>query len=108
AAAKGLRRQDPLEELLTLSFGVRIDQPGRIEKDFHTTSGQPLTDRYYLSDAVFLAAVEGPDSLIDVLNDAVRNPRFPLYLGRRAFAPAGPIRSRVREGSLWDSLSDEE
>ncbi len=110
AAARGLRRSDPLEDLLTLNFGVRIDQPGRVERDFQTARTAdgghsfPLTDRYYLADAVFVAAVAGNDVLIDGLADAVGRPTFPLYLGRRAFPPVGPLALGVREESLWDSL----
>src|SRR3954463_10414355 len=65
AAAKGIRRTEPLTELLGLEFGVRLDQPGQILRDFQTArsldgrDSAPLTYRFYLSDAVFLAAVHG-------------------------------------------------
>ena len=36
AAAKGIRRTDPLESLLGLRFGVRVDQPGQLVRDFQT------------------------------------------------------------------------
>ena len=36
AAAVGRRRTDPIEDLLSLRFGVRKDQPGRVIRDFHT------------------------------------------------------------------------
>jgi len=109
AAATGLRRTDPLEELLTLRFGVRIDQPGHIERDFHTARpvvGKPfpLTDRFYLTDAVFLAAVEGDNSLIESLAEAVRRPAFPLYLGRRSCPPSGQLVVDVVDAGLWASL----
>ena len=112
AAARGLRRVDPLEDLLSLRFGVRIDQPGRVESDFQTARSLdgkafPLTYRTYLTDAVFLAAVEGDDSLIEALDEAVRCPVFPLYLGRRACPPAGPIDLGVRKRTLWEALRDE-
>ena len=36
AAAVGRRRTDPIEDLLSLRFGVRKDQPGRVIRDFNT------------------------------------------------------------------------
>ena len=36
AAAHGRRRTDPIEDLLDLRIGVRIEQPGRLERDFQT------------------------------------------------------------------------
>ena len=36
AAALGRRRGDPIDDLTTLRFGVRIDQPGSYEQDFQT------------------------------------------------------------------------
>lgn len=105
AAAQGLRRTDPLEELLDLRLAVRIEQQGRLIRDFHTAhnpvSGQsmPLSYRYYLSDAVFLAAVEGEAELVRGLSEAVRAPEFPLYLGRRSCPPSGPLSLGLREGT---------
>lgn len=109
AAALGRRRTDPLEDLLGLRFGVRLDQPGHLERDFqtaHTADGRPLplSQRYYLADAVFLAAVEGDHTLVNALHDAVRRPVFPLYLGRRAFPPAGPLTAGVRPEGLDEVL----
>src|SRR4051794_18002567 len=78
AAAQGRRRTDPLEDLAGLRFGVRIDQPGRLVRDFQTARSldgrqtMPLSYRFYLADAVFLAAVEGDPALLDVLADALR------------------------------------
>lgn len=113
AAARGLRRSDPLEDLLTLRFGIRIDQPGRIERDFQTArtldgKAFPLTDRFYLTDAVFVAAVEGDDELVSALDHALRYPVFPLYLGRRSCPPAGPLAfgDGVRNTDLWTALTD--
>ncbi|MGQ4818899.1 type I-E CRISPR-associated protein Cas5/CasD, partial [Enterococcus faecium] len=60
AAAQGRRRADPVEDLAALRFGVRIDQPGRLVRDFQTErradgTSLPLSYRFYLADAVFLA-----------------------------------------------------
>lgn len=110
AAALGRRRTDPIEDLLELRFGVRIDQPGQVERDFQTaltldkSHSYPLTERFYRSDAVYLAGVGGDESLVRSLHKAVRNPTYPLYLGRRAYAPTGPLALAIEEGALWDAL----
>lgn len=95
AAALGRRRTEPVEDLAALRFGVRVDQPGRLTRDFQTAidwrtgKSKPLSYRYYLADAVFVAGVEGDQNLIQGIYDAVRSPGFPLYLGRRS-CPANP------------------
>ncbi|GAA3592595.1 type I-E CRISPR-associated protein Cas5/CasD [Klugiella xanthotipulae] len=115
AAARGLRRTDPLAELLTLSFGVRVDQPGKIVRDFQTersldgSVSMPLSYRYYLGDATFLAGVESPDlTLLEALQQNLKQPRFPLYLGRRSCPPAGPVWASVVPENLVDALTDAE
>ncbi|MER7472744.1 type I-E CRISPR-associated protein Cas5/CasD [Micromonospora sp. NPDC000018] len=110
AAAKGVRRTEPLTELVGLEFGVRLDQPGQIQRDFQTARtldgrGVPLTYRFYLSDAAFLAAVSGDRELLLGLAEALKRPRFPLYLGRRSCPPVGPISLGVHDGNLDDALT---
>ena len=90
AAAEGRRRSDPVEDLAMLRFGVRVDQPGTVMRDFQTAidwrteRSMPLVSRYYLADAVFHAGIEGPRATLDGLEEALRNARYPLYLGRRS------------------------
>jgi len=116
AAAQGRRRQEPIEDLLGLRLGVRVDQPGSLLRDYHTVSdhrGLPLrsasvngkgrqkptapakfthvTERFYLQDAVFVAAIGGPVEILAGLRDALRTPAFPLALGRRACVPTQPM-----------------
>ena len=118
AAAKGIRRTDPLEGLLGLRFGVRIDQPGQLIRDFQTAqrpkrerdgttswSSMPLSYRYYISDAVFLAVLEGDRELVEGIDEALRGPEFPLYLGRRSCPPAGPVALGVFENDLEGALA---
>lgn len=110
AAAQGRRRTDPLEDLASLTFGVRVDQPGQLIRDFQTAKSlddkrtMPLSYRYYLGDAVFVAGVEGDPALIGALENALRNPTFPLYLGRRSCPPSGPLRLDISEVPLIDAL----
>lgn len=96
AAAAGRRRTDPIEDLAQLIFAVRIDQPGSLLRDYQTAErwqtngGTKLVTRYYLEDAVFIAAVQSDDDgLIESLKNALNSPRFPLFLGRRN-CPASP------------------
>lgn len=106
AAAQGLRRQDPLEELLELQLAVRTEQPGTLLRDFHTAHHQvtgvsmPLSERYYWADAVFTAYVSGREEVVEGLSDAVSDPAYPLYLGRRSCVPEG----RLRLGVVADSI----
>lgn len=109
AAAQGRRRTDPVEDLVQLRFGVRIDQPGSLLRDFHTThdvngNSKPLSHRYYLSDAVFVAALEGESEAIELIAESIKKPRYPLYLGRRACPPDLPIVLGIGQTELEDSL----
>ncbi|WP_119696078.1 type I-E CRISPR-associated protein Cas5/CasD [Microbacterium halotolerans] len=110
AAALGMERSDPLDRFVGLRFGVRIDQPGRVERDFQTarsfdgSTSFPLSHRYYLADAVFVAALDGPSEELNAYATAIRRPQYPLYLGRRAFPPSGPIHTVLVEEPLEAAL----
>ena len=113
AAAQGRARTDALDDLGMLRFGVRVDQPGSPLRDFHTahrfTTGEalPVSERIYLADAVFVAAVEGDADLIDTLHQGGRQPVFMPYLGRRSCPPARPVELGVIHGqSLSVTLKD--
>ncbi len=112
AATKGLRRTDPLEDLLQLKIGVRTEQPGRIERDFQTarsrdgSTAMPLSYRFYLADAVFAVAIEGPTPLLEGLRDALRRPVFPIYLGRRSCPPAGFLDHGMHDGDVATVLEE--
>lgn len=113
AAALGWERDADLSSLTALRFGVRADQPGVRVRDFQTAHhgdtdvSMPLSYRFYLADAVFLAAVEGEDELIDTLHTAIRQPHFLPYLGRRSCPPSQPIDLGVRAVGLDDVLHQE-
>jgi len=126
AAAQGRRRGDPIEDLVGLRLAVRVDQPGTVLRDFHTISdltGKPLlsatvnasgrqkptspkkfthvTRRFYLQDAVFVAAVAASTDLLRTLAAAVQRPSFPLALGRRSCVPTQPLLLRGEGNDLW-------
>ena len=132
AAASGRAREEPLDDLLGLHLGVRVDQPGSLLRDYHTVSdyrGRPLpqagvsakglqkptspakythvTQRFYLQDAVFLVALEGPAALVQTLAEAVQRPAFPLALGRRSCVPTQPLFLSISHAELEDVLHTE-
>ncbi|MEU3796036.1 type I-E CRISPR-associated protein Cas5/CasD [Streptomyces fructofermentans] len=112
AAAQGIDRGDDarLAPLAALRFGVRIDQPGTRIRDFqtahHAATGQsmPLSERFYLADAVFVAALEGDHPLLADLNDALTHPVYPPFLGRRSCPPAQPVDLGLHDTTLETAL----
>lgn len=114
AAALGRRRTASVDDLASLRFGVRIDQPGTLEDDFQTEHKRkwdkslnrwvsdralPLTHRHYLADAVFVAAFEGDDELLQQCAAALDAPVFPLFLGRRSCPPACRVLLELSESA---------
>ena len=102
AAALGRPRHASISDLAALRMGVRVDREGRVEVDFHTAkhvykaSGgikdTEVSRRYYLADAAFLVGLESDDlAFLRRLHNALRNPVWPLYLGRKAFVPGEPV-----------------
>lgn len=102
AAALGRRRSDPVDDLARLVFAVRVDREGTVRRDYHTvmdvaeanasvSKHAQLSNRYYLSDAVFLVGLGGDRDTLRVAHEALRSPRWPLYLGRRSFPPSTPL-----------------
>ena len=112
AAALGRERDEPLNDLVELRFGVRIDQPGQFLKDFQTarptgSKNAFVSMRHYLMDAVFLVGLEGSWHFLLTLEAAVLTPVFPLYLGRRSCPPVGRISLGIRDKGLEDALRQE-
>ena len=111
AAALGLRRDDPLDALAALRMGVRVDREGVLLRDFHMAHGAKssyMTQRYYLCDALFLVGVFSEDeALMRRLEEAVRHPAFPLFLGRRSCPPEGRVCLGLRAATLEDALKSE-
>ncbi len=110
AAAMGIDRNewDRLEPITKLRFGVRHDRPGVLRRDYQTAGcAEPFTiikangdlskdgvisQRYYLADAAFLVGLEGDDeNLLNVIQKAIKNPKWVLALGRKSYLPAEPV-----------------
>ncbi|MEU5137483.1 type I-E CRISPR-associated protein Cas5/CasD [Streptomyces californicus] len=133
AAADGRDREAPITDLVGLQLGVRIDQPGTLLRDYHTYSdhrGIPLpsaktnargeqtrttpakytgiTQRFYLQDAVFVAAIRGHKTLLESLEEAIRHPVYPLSLGRRSCPPTGPVSLGLRPDTELENALKEE
>lgn len=132
-AALGRPRSEPVDDLVSLRMGVRVEREGVMKRDYHTTggthrsddpygvadpggrirSGAVLSNRYYLADAEFLVGLEGDIALLQALDRALKRPRWQLFLGRKAFPPGAPVRlpdappwgPGLRAGSLREVLS---
>jgi len=117
-AALGRDRSEPLDDLAALRMGVRVDREGIVECDYQTAqnvikadlSGREtqLSNRYYLADAAFLVGLEGERGLLAQLTTALKNPKWPLFLGRKAFLPGSPVYlpDSVCEQSLEAALTN--
>jgi len=99
-AALGRDRSAPVDDLADLKMGVRVDREGKLSKDFQTaqdiavasggaTQGM-VSNRYYLSDAAFLVALEGASPLLKIIHNKLRLPEWPLFLGRKSYVPSEP------------------
>lgn len=102
ASALGRAREADVTDLAALEFAVRMDQPGTVVRDFQTEhpakgDSMPLTHRYYLADARFLAALGGERAFLDEIDRALRHPCWPLYLGRRSCPPDLPLACGVHD-----------
>lgn len=111
AAALGHRRNESIDYLHYLHFGVRVDREGVLLRDYHTAKNKKVsyvTNRYYLTDAVFLVGLEGDEKLLSGIEDALESPAFPLFLGRRSCPPEGQVSLGIRMGkTLLEALREE-
>ena len=122
AAAIGYRRDDDaaIQSLHALRFGVRVDREGQqLLNDLHNAHTEQfwatddtkytyLTHRYYLADAIFLAGLESDDeALLQQIADALQDPAYPLFLGRRSCPPTLPLCLGIRQNTLEEALQGE-
>lgn len=100
------RLESELDE--SLEMGVRIEHPGEPLLDYQTITGvlpradggwkgspgDPATiesPRTYLQDAAFLVALAGDPELLKRCRDALVEPRWPVFLGRKSCPPVRPV-----------------
>ena len=105
----GLERDNP--EITALSdsvqIAVRADRPGTRMLDFHTVQGRPrlytaagartpdkstiVSKRWYLQDASFLVLIETDEPWRERICQALKAPKWPIYLGRKSCVPSRPV-----------------
>lgn len=116
ASALGRSRQGNIDDLTSLEMAVRVDREGTIFYDYHTTLGvlrasamtstkvgTVVSRRFYISDACFLVGLSGKnEKFMQELLNALKNPKWPLHLGRKSCLPSTPIllSSTLVQGSL--------
>jgi len=126
AAAMGIDREnwEDLEPLTRLRMGVRHDRRGILKRDYQTAGcastdtiikadrsqardGGVVSQRDYLADAAFLVGLEGEDiALLEKADAALRDPVWPLALGRKSYVASEPIwcDGGIRGMGLLDAL----
>lgn len=116
-AALGRDRKDSIDDLVLLRMGVRVDREGTIKKDFQTAQqvikadgSKPDTQislRAYLEDAAFLVGLEGDRFLLKTIADHLKNPVWPIFLGRKAFVSSLPLLPKKdQEEHIFDDSLD--
>ena len=133
AAALGRDRTEPIDDLSALRLGVRVDREGAVRYDFQTakdvirasitkeqwlrartkgkttgTQDTVVSRRYFLSDAAFLVGLEGNPQLLEQIEEALKRPKWTLFLGRKSYLPGEPIHfpeGGLRESGLGEALA---
>lgn len=108
-AALGISRdaadatKNPLfSELTKLEMGVRVLREGVLQSEYHTAQNIAKADggvketepstRFYLGDADFVVGLASDNSeVLETAQRALQNPKWQLFLGRKAFVPGLPI-----------------
>lgn len=117
-AALGRPKNASLADLVQLGMGVRVDREGKVVKDYHiaqdvyrASGGRPKesepSNRYYLSDAIFLVGLEGQKNLLLQIQAALQKPKWLLYLGRKSFPLSSPLLlpNSLQDMSLLEALT---
>lgn len=119
AAALGRKRNDSIDDLINLGFAVRIEQEGNIESDSQNATqwkrdtGKknntlPRSIRYYISDGIFLVALEGEKEKLEEIAHALKHPVFHLFLGRKSCPPNTPLVLGIKEKDKLTALKEEQ
>lgn len=115
-AALGRPRWEPVADLAALKMGVRVNQEGLVQCDYHTvmdaikSSGAKgdtvISHRYFVADADYLVGLEGDAMLLEQLDQALEYPRWQIYFGRKSFLPSCPVRVGIAEKPLLKALQE--
>lgn len=114
-AALGRPRWEPVHDLAALKMGVRVNQEGVVQCDYHTvmdsirSSGSKgdtvISQRYYVADADYLVGLESADrALLETLDTALQSPTWQLYFGRKSFVPSCPVQVGIKDEPLVRAL----
>lgn len=130
-AAMGIAREeykDISSRFDTIRMGVRVDKEGRPERDYHTAGGDHhdpreygvikadgsrkgtvVSYRDYLADAIFTVGLESNNKdLLEEIAQALCNPTWTLFLGRKAFCmsehPFAASRPAIVQATLKHAL----
>uniref|UniRef100_B8HWH8 CRISPR-associated protein Cas5 family n=1 Tax=Cyanothece sp. (strain PCC 7425 / ATCC 29141) TaxID=395961 RepID=B8HWH8_CYAP4 len=114
-AALGRPRWEAVADLTALKMGVRINQEGLVQCDYHTvqdsikSSGSKgntvISHRYYIADADYLVGLEGSDRhFLESLDSALQSPIWQVYFGRKSFVPSCPVALHVSDQPLAEAL----
>lgn len=119
-SAFGYERKSPFLDFLSsnLKVHVRIDKEGKLITDLQTVNQpvrqangsikknkdssyyHPLLKKDYLQDAIFIVYITGERDLIYKCYEAVKNPVWPIYLGRKSCIPSTLIYRKEPEEVL--------
>lgn len=122
-SSMGLSRDDKYLDTLgkDLKVHVRIDKMGNIEEDFqiigqvyqfntgklkklHGNTNQ-ISHKYYIADGIFTVFVEGEKELINDCYNAIQNPVYPLFVGRKC-CPVSINFSNMKPFENIDDIED--
>ncbi len=115
-AALGRPRHESIADLTEsgkLTMGIRVNQEGIIQCDYHTVRTSPreaktistaLSDRYYVADGDYLVGLAGDRALLETLDKALQEPCWQLFFGRKSFVPSRPVRVQVDDRDLASAL----
>ena len=121
ASALGRKRGADISDIASMQFGVRIDAPGVVERDFCVTSMEVGRISAFLGDknkegfSKNEIGLESDDEeLLCNIAYAIENPKFHIYLGRKCCPPEYPVLLKTEEHMcgitdkpLYDALYDE-
>jgi CRISPR system Cascade subunit CasD len=90
---------------------VRVDQPGHPTRDYQSAKSRLnkdayVTTRYYLEDAVFVAAVgHEDDAWVSAIAEALRTPYFQPFMGRRSCPVPADLLLDVADADVLSALN---
>lgn len=103
-----------IAKLNELDFAVRIDQPGKLLRDYHTAvKCKPdgsfdrtyVTNRYYMQDSVFVVAIgHEDDEMMEGIEKALKHPYYQPFMGRRSLPLTADFFLEVTDGNVIESL----